>query len=101
MNTNGVRAAIYLRVSRDDQTTEKQRLVMARVAEHRGWLIVQTYEDQGISGAKGREQRAAFDAMLKDAVLRPAVRNFPQSQSWPCRWADSKQSALASQPPDT
>ncbi len=39
MNTNGVRAAIYLRVSRDDQTTENQRLVLARVAEHRGWLI--------------------------------------------------------------
>ena len=70
MNTNGVRAAIYLRVSRDDQTTENQRLVLARVAGHRGWLIVQTYEDQGISGAKGRDQRPAFDAMLKDAVRR-------------------------------
>jgi hypothetical protein len=34
MNTNGVRAAIYLRISRDDQTTENQRLVLARVAEH-------------------------------------------------------------------
>src|SRR6185437_5914543 len=65
MNTNGVRAAIYLRVSRDDQTTENQRLVLARVAGHRGWEIVQTYEDQGISGAKGRDQRPAFDAMLR------------------------------------
>ena len=70
MNTNGFRAAIYLRVSRDDQTTENQRLVLERVADHRGWLIVQTYEDQGISGAKGRDQRPAFDAMLKDAVRR-------------------------------
>ena len=70
MNTTGVRAAIYLRVSRDDQTTENQRLVLARVADHRGWSIVQTYEDQGISGSKGREQRPAFDAMLKDAVRR-------------------------------
>ena len=70
MNTNGVRAAIYLRVSRDDQTTENQRLVLAKVAGHRGWLIVQTYEDQGISGAKGRDQRPAFDTMLKDAVRR-------------------------------
>ena len=64
------RAAIYLRVSRDDQTTENQRLVLAKVAEHRGWPIVQTYEDQGISGAKGRDQRPAFDTMLKDAVRR-------------------------------
>jgi DNA invertase Pin-like site-specific DNA recombinase len=70
MNTTGVRAAIYLRVSRDDQTTENQRLVLARVAGHRGWRIVQTYEDQGISGVKGRDQRPAFDAMLKDAVRR-------------------------------
>jgi hypothetical protein len=70
MNTKGTRAAIYLRVSRDDQTTENQRLVLARLAEHRGWQIVQTYEDQGISGAKGRDQRPAFDAMLKDAVRR-------------------------------
>jgi DNA invertase Pin-like site-specific DNA recombinase len=70
MNTNGVRAAIYLRVSRDDQTTENQRLALARVAEHRGWTIVQTYEDQGISGAKSRDQRPGFNQMLKDAVRR-------------------------------
>ena len=70
MNTTGVRAAIYLRVSRDDQTTENQRLVLERVAEHRDWTIVQTYEDHGISGAKGRDQRPAFDTMLKDAVRR-------------------------------
>jgi DNA invertase Pin-like site-specific DNA recombinase len=62
------RAAMYLRVSRDDQTTENQRLVLARVAEHRGWEIIHTYEDQGISGAKGRDQRPAFDQMLKDAM---------------------------------
>jgi DNA invertase Pin-like site-specific DNA recombinase len=70
MNTSGMHAAIYLRVSRDDQTTENQRLVLARVAGHRGWTIVQTYEDQGISGAKGRDQRPAFDQMLMDAVRR-------------------------------
>jgi DNA invertase Pin-like site-specific DNA recombinase len=30
----------------------------------------QTYQDQGISGAKGRDQRPAFDQMLKGAVRR-------------------------------
>src|SRR4051794_33471060 len=66
-----MRAAMYLRVSTTDrQTTENQRLVLARVAEHRGWEIVQTYEDTGISGAKGRDKRPAFDRMLKDAVRR-------------------------------
>lgn len=66
-----LRAALYLRVSTTDrQTTENQRLVLAKVAEHRGWEIVQTYEDTGISGAKGRDKRPAFDQMLKDAVRR-------------------------------
>jgi hypothetical protein len=36
MSTNGIRAATYLRVSRDDQTTENQRLVLERVAQRRG-----------------------------------------------------------------
>ena len=71
MNTDGVRAAIYLRVSTTDgQTTENQRMALARVAAHRRWEIVQTYEDTGISGAKGRDQRPAFNQMLKDAVRR-------------------------------
>src|SRR5262249_50414698 len=68
MNTSGIRAAVYLRVSRGDQTTENQRLVLDRVAGHRGSTIVQTYEDQGVSGTNGRDQRPAFDAMLRDAA---------------------------------
>ena len=66
-----LRVALYLRVSTTDgQTTENQRLVLARVAGHRGWQIVQTYEDTGISGAKGRDKRPAFNQMLNDAVRR-------------------------------
>jgi DNA invertase Pin-like site-specific DNA recombinase len=66
-----MRAAIYLRVSTTDgQTTENQRLALSKVAVHRGWEIVQTYEDAGISGAKGRDKRPGFDQMLKDAVRR-------------------------------
>lgn len=30
-----------------------------------GWTIVRVFEDQGISGAKGRDQRPGFDALLK------------------------------------
>jgi DNA invertase Pin-like site-specific DNA recombinase len=67
-----MRAALYLRVSTTDRQTHRanQRLVLSRVAEHRGWEIVQTYEDFGISGAKGRDKRPAFDQMLKDAERR-------------------------------
>ena len=65
-----LRAAIYLRVSRDSQTTENQRIVLAKLAERRGFEIVHQYEDQGISGGKGRDKRPAFDQMLKDAMRR-------------------------------
>jgi DNA invertase Pin-like site-specific DNA recombinase len=65
-----LRAALYLRVSRDNQTTENQRLVLTKLAGHRGFEIVREYEDQGISGGKGRDKRPAFDAMLKDAMRR-------------------------------
>jgi DNA invertase Pin-like site-specific DNA recombinase len=64
------RAALYLRVSTDGQTTENQRRVLAEVAERRGWTITETYEDAGISGAKGRDKRPGLDAMLKGATRR-------------------------------
>src|SRR4051812_2885366 len=66
----GQRAALYLRVSTDGQTTENQRLVLAEVAERRGWAVVATYDDQGFSGAGARERRPGFDRMLKDAGRR-------------------------------
>ena len=37
------RAALYLRVSTDGQTTENQRLALEAVARGRGWEVVQTY----------------------------------------------------------
>ena len=61
-------AAIYLRVSTKEQTAENQRLELERVANAKGWTITEIYEDQGISGAKGRDKRPAYDRMLKDAV---------------------------------
>ena len=64
------RAALYVRVSTDGQTVENQTLALEAVAERRGWVIVQVYSDAGISGAKGRDKRPAFDAMLKDANRR-------------------------------
>src|SRR5258708_5023157 len=64
------RAAIYLRVSKDDQTTENQRLELERLAAVRGWTIAATYRDHGISGAKGRDCRPGLDTMLKDATRR-------------------------------
>lgn len=62
------RVAIYARVSTDGQTTENQRRELREVAAARGWEVIQVYDDNGISGAKGREYRKAFDRMLKDAA---------------------------------
>lgn len=64
------RAALYVRVSTDRQTTDNQAARLAEVAAARGWRVVETYTDAGISGAKGRDQRPALDRMLKDASRR-------------------------------
>jgi DNA invertase Pin-like site-specific DNA recombinase len=64
------RAAIYLRVSTDEQTTQNQQRELAAVADHHGWQVVAVYEDAGLSGAKGRDKRPGLDAMLKDATRR-------------------------------
>jgi DNA invertase Pin-like site-specific DNA recombinase len=63
-----LRVGIYLRVSTSGQTVENQRIDLERVAEQRGWQIVETYIDHGISGSKGRDQRPAFDKLARDAA---------------------------------
>ena len=64
------RAAIYVRVSTDKQTVENQVSALRQIAERRGWEVVEVYNDAGISGAKGRDQRPGLDRMLKDAGRR-------------------------------
>jgi len=66
------RCGIYLRVSTDQQTTENQFRILREVAERSGWTIVQVFEDAGISGAKSRDQRPGYDALLK-AVHRREI----------------------------
>lgn len=68
MTTKAKRAAIYLRVSTDGQTTDNQRRELEAAAVQRGWTIVAVYADEGISGAKGRDKRPGLDGMLKDAT---------------------------------
>jgi DNA invertase Pin-like site-specific DNA recombinase len=64
------RAALYLRVSTEDQTTANQERELREVAERAGWQIVKVYKDHGISGAKGRDKRPQFDALCRDATSR-------------------------------
>lgn len=64
------RAVIYVRVSTLDQTTVNQERELRKVASGIGCKIVKVYKDHGISGAKGRDKRPAFDALCRDATQR-------------------------------
>lgn len=72
------RAALYLRVSTDGQTTDNQRIALETVAANAGWDIVAVYDDNGVSGTKGRDQRKQFDTLIKDANRR----KFDVVMSW-------------------
>ena len=72
------RIAIYLRVSTSKQDTANQLRELKAVARRSGWEIVRTYEDAGISGAKGREGRPGLDAMLKGVN----AREFDMVATW-------------------
>ncbi len=72
------RAALYLRVSTQDQTTLNQERELQEVATRMGWGVAKVYKDQGVSGAKGRDRRPQFDALCKDA----ARRQFDVVMAW-------------------
>lgn len=59
------RVAIYTRVSTDTQTVENQLRELNSVAERMDWTIIEVLADEGISGAKGRDKRPAFDKLMK------------------------------------
>jgi DNA invertase Pin-like site-specific DNA recombinase len=64
------RVAIYARVSTDHQTTTNQITELRAVAERHGWEVAGEFLDHATSGAKGRDQRPALDALLKRATRR-------------------------------
>lgn len=65
MNTKGkaTKAAFYMRVSTDEQTTENQRPDLERVAEARGLEVVEIFSEN-VSAVKARPQ---LDLMLSAA----------------------------------
>ncbi len=64
------RCAIYTRVSTDDQTVENQLIILREIAERKGMKVVAEFNDEGISGAKGRDKRTGFDNIIKGAVKK-------------------------------
>src|SRR3954451_15268196 len=62
------RAALYCRVSTlNGQTTTNQELALREVADRMQCEVVALYTDE-VSGAKGRDKRPGFDALLKAAA---------------------------------
>ena len=64
------RVALYLRVSTNGQSTENQKLELETAAARHGWDVEATYQDAGISGAKGRDKRPGLDRLLKAVARR-------------------------------
>lgn len=72
------RVALYARVSTDGQSTENQTRELRQIAKRHGWTVVAEYVDRGISGAKGRDKRPQFDALLKGV----ARKDFDVIAAW-------------------
>src|SRR5450759_2584992 len=72
------RAAIYARVSTGGQTTENQLRELRAAAEQLGHQVVAEFTDNGISGAKGRDQRPGLNSLM-EGVTR---RDFDKVMAW-------------------
>ena len=65
------KAVIYSRISTtNNQTVDNQVRILREVAEKKGLEIVKEISDEGISGAKGRDEREGFDELIKGAVKK-------------------------------
>ena len=65
-------AVIYTRVSTHSQTVENQLLELREAAARLGYTVVKELRDEGISGAKGKDQRKGF-AELHRMISRKEI----------------------------
>jgi DNA invertase Pin-like site-specific DNA recombinase len=87
------RVALYGRISTDgkNQTVENQLRELQAVGARLGWTVVAVYTDEGVSGAKGRDHRPGFDALLKGV----ARKEFELIAAWSvCRLGRSLQDLI-------
>lgn len=86
-----LKAAIYARVSTQDQNCEMQVRELREYAARRGWDVVAEYVDTGWSGAKA--SRPELDRLMKDA----RQRRFDAVLVWKLdRWGRSLVNSLQS-----
>jgi DNA invertase Pin-like site-specific DNA recombinase len=72
------RVALYVRVSTDGQTVENQVRELQDVAKRHDWQVAAMFDDNGISGAKGRDQRPAMRRLV-EGIGR---RDFDMVAAW-------------------
>jgi DNA invertase Pin-like site-specific DNA recombinase len=73
-----IQVAIYARVSTGGQTTVNQLRELRAVAKRLRHRVVAEFTDNGISGAKGREQRPGLNSLL-EGVTR---HDFDKVMAW-------------------
>lgn len=64
INLKDPRVAFYMRVSKGEQAIENQTIQLQKLADLEEWKNITIFQDEGISGAKGREERPGFDDLL-------------------------------------
>jgi putative DNA-invertase from lambdoid prophage Rac len=65
--TPTIRCCLYLRVSTSDQNCDLQRRELTEYVQRRGWEVVETYCDLGVSGSKA--SRPELDRLIRNAAL--------------------------------
>ena len=63
-------SCLVRRVSTDHQTIKNQDRELRAVADRHGWEIVATFKDEGISGAKGRDERPGLNKLLQGVARK-------------------------------
>ena len=63
-------AVIYTRISTNEQTIDNQLKVLREIAHKKGLDVVREISDEGISGAKGRNEREGFDELIKGSIQK-------------------------------
>ena len=66
------KTVIYSRVSTNNkgQNVDNQLRVLRKVARQKGLDVVREISDEGISGAKGRDERQGFDELIKGSIQK-------------------------------
>jgi DNA invertase Pin-like site-specific DNA recombinase len=70
MKNTRKRAALYVRVSTDEQTSKNQEADLRELAKRKGLTVVKTYADNGVSGSRSEKERPQLLAMFQAAHRR-------------------------------